>query len=252
MRINISTNGSCPAKIAAFEHLDRDKITIGVSLEGSTEERHNRVTGASHFELALNSIRTLRSLGLNFTVKTVVSRTTAPDITDIAGLLRTLGVGCYHLIHMDILTGDPSIMKEAFSYPEFMVFCDHIRDRNPDMEIFTVSASCFKKELIGRPALCQGGVNKLSILPDGSVFPCNLFHRFSEFRLGNILQDNFASIWTNQRLNAFRDPPARGCNDGLCPNRASCTGGCPAHGFYHNGNLHGRDVRCTLSSSGIT
>ncbi|MEJ2696091.1 MAG: radical SAM protein [Candidatus Sulfobium sp.] len=248
MKVNISTNGSFPASMARFK--DSQNVTIGVSLEGSSEERHNTITASSHFSLAMDTIDKLISLGLDLAVKTVVSRTIAPDIPKITGLLRSLGIRRYHLIHMDILTGLPAIMKEALSYPRFSIFCDHIRDMNSDMEILTVSASCFTKELIGYPVRCSGGVNKLSILPDGSVFPCNLFHGFPDFLLGNILQDDFALLWTNPRLDTFRDAGARSCNDRFCTNRNSCTGGCPAHNRYHYGNLGGRDVRCRLSSAG--
>jgi radical SAM protein with 4Fe4S-binding SPASM domain len=245
MQVNISTNGSCPGSIIQFKDGDRQKITIGVSLEGSSEKRHNLITKSSHFSLAMGTIETLLSLDLNFVVKTVVSRTTVPDIRNIIDLLRSLDIRRYYLIHMDILTGNRAIMKEALSYPDFKSFCDHMQDANRDMEIFTVSASCFTKELIGHRARCSGGVNKLSVLSDGSVFPCNLFHGFSEFYLGNVLQDEFASIWENSRLDAFREPPGDIC-DNMCINKGSCTGGCPAHGHYHSGYLHSRDVRCEL------
>jgi radical SAM protein with 4Fe4S-binding SPASM domain len=244
MDINISTNGSRPETISEFKDSDRERITIGVSLEGSSGERHNSITGSSHFSLAVNTIETLLSLDFDVPVKTVVSRKTAPDIGNIIGILRTLGIRRYYLIHMDILTRDPAIMNGALSFPEFRSFSDHIRETNRDMEICTVSASCFTKKMIGIPALCSGGVNKLSVLPDGSAFPCNLFHRFPAFLLGNILQDDFSSIWTNPRLDAFREPTPHACDDALCVNKTSCTGGCPAHNLYHHGDLHGRDVRC--------
>ncbi len=251
MEINISTNGSRPETLSKFKDSDREKITIGVSLEGSSEERHNRITGSSHFSLAVNTIETLLSLDFDVPVKTVVSRSTAPDIGNIIGLLKTLGIRRYYLIHMDILTRAPEIMSKALSFPEFKIFSDHIRESNRDMEICTVSASCFTKKMIGLPAQCSGGVNKFSVLPDGSVFPCNLFHRFPEFCLGNILQDDFASIWANPGLDAFREPSAHACDDTLCVNRAACTGGCPAHNLYHHGDLHGRDVRCESLPRGM-
>lgn len=247
MKVNISTNGSCRNNIARFRDSDTESITIGVSLEGSSEKRHNTITKARNFSLALETIGTLLSFGFDVPVKTVVNRTTAPDIGNIIGLLKRLGIRRYYLIHMDILTTDPAIMSKALSYPEFRFLANSIGEADHEMEILTVSASCFSKDLIGRPARCSGGVNKLSILPDGSVFPCNLFHGSPAFRLGNILHDNFDSIWANSRLDAFRKPAEHPCTDSQCSNRQSCTGGCPAHNYYHYGNLHTRDVRCGTS-----
>lgn len=244
MKVNISTNGSCGGHIARFKDSNPEKVTIGVSLEGSSEEKHNAITGSPNFRPAIEAIETIQTLGLDLAVKTVVSRSTAGDINNIAGLLRRLGAKCYYLIHMDVLTRDPALLNETFSYPDFKLFCENIKVANPDMEVSTVNASCFTKELIGHPVRCSGGVNKLSIMPDGSVFPCNLFHQSPEFRLGNILRDDFASIWLNPRLKSFRAPRGRACDDRLCTNRTSCTGGCPAHCHYHYGSLSGKDIRC--------
>lgn len=246
-KVNISTNGSRPERIVRLEEGDSERITVGLSLEGSTEKKHNAITGSSHFSLAMDTIDTILSLGLDMAVKTVVSRTTMPDIPNIIRLLREMGVRRYYLIHMDVLTRKRAMMKESLSYPEFSFFHNKMRDENRDMEISDVSASCFTKELIGSHARCSGGVNKLSILPDGSAFPCNLFHRFPEFCVGNILHGDFSSLWSNARLDIFRKPPGLVCSDIACTNRNSCTGGCPAHIYHHYGRLSGCDVRCESS-----
>jgi radical SAM protein with 4Fe4S-binding SPASM domain len=166
------------------------------------------------------------------------------DIQRTVNLIRGLGVRRYYLIHMDLLSKDRILMKEAMGYIEFMTFYKKIKGDNPDVGIFRVNASCFEKGSLPAGTRCAAGVRKLAMMPDGSVLPCNLFQDFEEFNLGNIFHDDLSSIWRNPKLNVFRKSEENGCADLTCGNRDSCTGGCPAHGLYHKGHPEGRDMRC--------
>src|SRR4030065_523691 len=52
---------------------------------------------------------------------------------------------------------------------------------------------------------CPAGTTKLTVMPDGTVYPCYLFARHDNFRLGNILVDDFVKIWKNSILDFFRN-----------------------------------------------
>ncbi len=112
------------------------------------------------------------------------------------------------------------------------------------MEVHRVNASCFDKNSLPPGARCAGGVRKLSIMPDGTVFPCNLFHDCKGFEAGNIFRDRFSDIWEHPVLGLFRGHKKNSCNISDCNNLTSCTGGCPAHGYYHYGNTEMPDIRC--------
>jgi radical SAM protein with 4Fe4S-binding SPASM domain len=247
--VTLSTNGSTPDMMGRFAALDPEKFNIGISLEGSTEEKHNRLTNSHHFYRAVASVAELVSSGLDPIVKTVVSKETTADIQDIVNLLREMGVKRYYLIHMDLLTRDKTLRKAALSYCDFRDFHEEMKRNNTDMGIFRVNASCFEKESLPEKVRCAGGVRKLSVMPDGSVYPCNLFQQFEEFILGNIFEGNLFTIWANPKLDLFRHCAANSCTIADCPNRSSCTGGCPAHGYYHYGKHLEPDVRCVKSKS---
>jgi radical SAM protein with 4Fe4S-binding SPASM domain len=244
--VNLSTNGSDPDMIGRLRGFDGKKVSVGVSLEGSTEERHNRLTGSGHFSAALKSMDAISSSGFSPVVKTVVSRETLDDIQAIVDLLKQKGLRRYYLIHMDLLSDGQSLRSSALSYPAFLSFYETIRDANPDMSILKVNASCFEKDTLPTGVRCAGGVNKLAVLPDGSVYPCNLFHRMQSFRLGNIFETDVPALWGNPALDVFRYGAFNTCHIPDCPNSASCTGGCPAHGYFHSGDPSGADVRCIL------
>ncbi|MDH4231790.1 MAG: radical SAM protein [Nitrospirota bacterium] len=230
MSLNISTNGSRPALLQKLRGIPRDFFNIGISLEGSTAEKHNRMTGSHNFASAIESIAGLIDLSLDPLVKTVLSRATASDIQDIVNLLRGIGVKRYYILHMDILSKKESETKNTFPYIAFLDFYRKIKEENPDIEIHRVNASCFDRNSLPPGVRCAGGVRKLSVLPDGAVFPCNLFHAFKGFELGNIFKDPFTGIWRHPLLALFRTYQKNGCGIDSCKNRPECTGGCPAHG----------------------
>jgi radical SAM protein with 4Fe4S-binding SPASM domain len=150
---------------------------------------------------------------------------------------------------MDILRKEDLIIKNAIDYTAFLGFYKKIQRENPDIAVHRVNASCFDSNSLPPGVRCAGGVRKLSVMPDGAVFPCNLFHGLKEFGLGNIFRDSFEDIWSNQRLDLFRGHRENSCSIYTCKNHASCTGGCPAHGFYHYGNSEAADIRCFRSRS---
>lgn len=249
LSLNLSTNGSRPDLLQQYIGISPDKFNIGISLEGSTAGKHNRLTVSNNFGPALKSIKKLVGLELNPIVKTVLDHNTAEDIQNIVGLIREIGVRRYYIIHMDILSKEDLIMKNAFDYNAFLGFYHKIQRENPDIAVHRVNASCFNANSLPSGARCAGGIRKLSVMPDGEVFPCNLFHGTKGFRLGNIFSDSFKDIWSNQKLDLFRRRRENGCGIYTCKNRASCTGGCPAHGFYHYGDPDTADIRCFRAGS---
>jgi radical SAM protein with 4Fe4S-binding SPASM domain len=91
---------------------------------------------------------------------------------------------------------------------------------------------------------CPAGSTKLSIMPDGSVFPCYLFFRFPEFRLGSILDTEIDEILREPIFDFFKQPANNNCKVSSCHIRTRCNGGCPAVSYAIYGNLNMPDPRC--------
>jgi radical SAM protein with 4Fe4S-binding SPASM domain len=242
--VNISTNGSLPHLTQKLSDLNPDNFRIGISLEGSDKDKHNAVTYSSNFNNAVSSIKHLVKSGLNPVVKTVIRKSSLDDIQNIINLLKDLGVKQYYLLHMDILSHNESFINEALSFIDFMDFFKKTKQANHEISIHKVNASCFEKKSLPENSRCAGGVKKLSVFPDGSVFPCNLFFGMEEFNLGNIFKDRFVDIWMNPKLDFFRKQGKNNCDIKDCSNKDSCTGGCPAHGYFHYGDMDRPDIRC--------
>lgn len=248
IRVNISTNGSRPDLVSRFSGISNSMLTPGVSIEGSSRKSHTTLTNSDFFQNALMTVKSFKTLGFDPVVKTVLNRATIDEAGLIIETIRPLGVENYYLIHMDILSNDEKTKNLALSYPEFIDHFRVIREAFRGISINHVAASCFAAAGLPSGARCAGGVRKLAVMPDGSVFPCNLMIHFPEFRLGNFFATPFDEIWNHPQLDLFRTAGA-GCPEESCGNHHNCAGGCPAHNLYHTGRPDGIDIRCRHSST---
>jgi radical SAM protein with 4Fe4S-binding SPASM domain len=149
----------------------------------------------------------------------------------------------YYLIYRDALT-----RSELQTTVPLHRFTAAVERQFNAADVGTVFCSGFLPDAECYPELaqvrCPAGTAKLGIMPDGSVYPCNLFFGKKEFLLGNILSVPFSEIWQHQALAYFRSTAANACPQGACPHHAQCHGGCPALSLLLTNNLFAPDPRC--------
>ncbi len=222
MGINISSNGSDAHALA--EIMRRfPGVAVGVSV--------NDRQGLATLERFIGKHRPI--------VKTVLSRTADQELIDRIIALRPRA---YYLLYRDAL--DPAGLEQSLPLDRFL---EAVGSRCGD-RAGVVFCSGFLPDLDRYPQLrmtrCPAGTTKLGIMPDGSVYPCNLFFGFENYRLGNILTDSFETIWKHKALAFFRTFAGNRCTRSSCGLHARCHGGCPAHSLAHFGTPTEPDPRC--------
>jgi len=223
MRINISSNGTMLSVLVDVR--DRfPEVMVGVSVNGRK----------SPVELA----KVIKKKKL--VVKTVMD--SSLDTAFISELL-SYDPAMVYLLYRDAL--EPAQLGETVPFDRFF---NVVRSACDPSRIGSVYCSGFLPDTGHYPALsitrCPAGTTKLGILPDGSVYPCNLFFGFPEFRLGNILTTPFEEIWQNDLLGFFRSFEGNTCPQKDCILHDECHGGCPAHSYAHYGTLSAPEPRC--------
>ncbi|MBF0560375.1 MAG: radical SAM protein [Nitrospirae bacterium] len=226
LRLNLSTNGT---NVAMLEHLSRtynkDIMKIGISLNDSRtgKELHDYIT---RYRPVVKSI---------FKKKTGSGHTNA--------YFGMPGITCY-LLYMD--TVSKQNLKDSVPFNDYYKQLYVLRNKHDNVE--GVYCGGFipdtERHPFLRDARCPAGATKLSILPDGSVYPCYLLFRHSEFRLGNILTDHFENIIENPILNQFREFHGIKCPDITCELFSKCHGGCPAISLLICNDIEAPDPRC--------
>jgi len=227
LKVNISSNGTNSGALKDLLNLGNN-VTVGISI--NDRESLDRLAGF------------IQNNGV--VVKTVFHRSMDEGfIRDILALRPRK----FYLIYRDALD-----RKDLHASVPFHRFMSGIEERFSAPNIGTVFCSGFIPDILNYPELaqvrCPAGTTKLGIMPDGSVYPCNLFFGKKEFLLGNILSDPFEFIWSHQALAFFRAVAENSCPETTCELHNRCHGGCPAHGFAHTGSLSAPDPRCAPCS----
>ncbi len=226
LRMNLSTNGT---NVALLKHLssafDRDTLKIGISLNDGLMARELEEYIA----------------GYRPVIKSICKKSALPQAANIC--FDMPGITCY-LLYMDVISqGD---LINSMPFHEFYTQLSELRDKYPD--IAGVYCGGFLPDTKKQPHLkntrCPAGTTKLSILPDGSVYPCYLFFRRREFRLGNIFSESFADIWGSPVLNYFRKFLGNKCLVTDCELFSECHGGCPAVSLLVCNDIDAPDPRC--------
>lgn len=224
----ISTNGSRPEKLFSLsEKFPGDSVRIGVSINNSgiSKDLHEYI-------LAMHPI-----------IKTVYT-----DSQDPAKILQPYlqipEIDC-RLIFRD--AADCDDLENCPSFESFLWRLTELKSRYLGLK--GVFCGGFIPDTQTYPELentrCPAGTSKLSILCDGSVYPCYLLFRYKQFYLGNILEDDFSEIWDHPVLDFFRKFSENPCTNQSCGFHRQCRGGCPAMSFLAYNRPDLADPRCT-------
>jgi radical SAM protein with 4Fe4S-binding SPASM domain len=230
LRISMSTNGSDAATLRYLsENFSRSELAIGISLNDKVP-----VDDLSNY------IHEHKPLLKSVCSKERFMPETMEEFIDIPGIR-------YYAIFMDAL--HKADLGNCLSFPQYYGKLQSIKGSRNNVE--GVFCSCFMQDIGNNPDLegmrCPAGTTKLSVMPDGSVYPCYLFFSRPEFRLGNILRDKFDAILSNPVLSYFRRFSGNSCLDSDCEFFRLCRGGCPAVSLMICGDMNSPDPRCSKS-----
>lgn len=242
---DILTNGSLITRddlgrLQGAERLRR----VQVSLEAPTAEDNDRVRGPGSFRRTLDAIDVLKGADLEVAVMQTVARGNVSTIPDMVELLAAHRVDCFSIERFVPEGAGAALRDYALSQAE-------VRD------LFTAIHRLALAErrvriLMYRPlfalldrldptvgAMCSVGTNALTVMHDGTVYPC----RRLPIPLGNILNDGLFRIWYDSEfLWQVRDAKSiDGC--GECELVPLCRG-CRAMAYHVSGNAFARDPHC--------
>ncbi len=226
-KATISTNGTNIGILTAISDIyPKETITIGISLnsERLSDDLHTYIMT---FKPMLKSIYSKKRAMPKF----------CEFYVGIPGIK-------YYVLYMDII--DKNDIKHSVPFYEF--YHELLKLKKRFINIDGVFCSGFIPNVIHYPELarvrCPAGTTKLSLLPNGDMYPCYLFFKFPEFRLGNILVDDFEAIWQNPILNNFRWFNKNNCPQSSCSLFECCHGGCPAMSYIFYNRLRAPEPRC--------
>ncbi|MFC1956032.1 radical SAM protein [Chloroflexota bacterium] len=243
---DILTNGSLITDDIAQGLKDQRKLRrVQVSLEGSTPEVNDAIRGEGSFSETINAIRTMKKRDLTVSVMTTISRINYNDILHIIDLLNEEGVDTFAMERLIPEGRGKQFNSQLLSAQELKELYERVyerKSRNNGTRIlmyrplFTLVAP--NDPDVG--ALCSIGNNALTIMPDGTVYPC----RRLPISIGNVLTDGLFAIWYDSEvLWDIRNPENMKGKCRGCDLLASCRG-CRAMAYFCSGDYIGEDPQC--------
>lgn len=223
LEITISTNGTLTKEIRDFlKSFNNKKVKIGVSINDSSNNDLLEI---------INDYK--------LWIKSLIIRKKLPK-SDLMEFSKKLGIQ-YYFIYMDALTEKD--LKHTLPFYEFLEITENLKDFFPNIE------PVFCKGFIDgvNNYRCPAGSEKISIMPDGSVYPCYLLARFKEYRLGNIFKNSLSEILESKILDIFKKYEDNICHNKICKFYKECRGGCVAHSIIHYGTHRKPDPRCNYN-----
>lgn len=216
-------------------------LFVQLSLDG-TENTHNAIRGEGNFRKVLRATHFLKNAGIRVLWSFTAHSENWRDFEQIAELARQN--------HVDKLWSDRLIPENVETAPrtlthkqcaDYFVGMNKARQRAGQTQIAMNRALQFQTAG-GRPYQCSAGHGLITIMPDGTVFPC----RRLPVSVGNLFERDLSEIYFYsefmQKLRAFSMP--QDCQP--CLYRFQCKGGlrCLSHAIY--GDPFRRDPGCSL------
>jgi radical SAM protein with 4Fe4S-binding SPASM domain len=243
---DLLTNGSLILDDVALALKNQSKLRrVQVSLEGATLETNDAIRGDGSYVETLNSIRTMKKYGLTISVMTTVSKMNYGEIPQLIELLNREGVDTFAMERL-IPEGRGEQMSDKLLSPRELsdlykrVYDMRFENNGTQLLMYRPLFALVAPKDPDVGALCSVGNNALTIMPDGTVYPC----RRLPIPIGNILTEGLFSIWYDSEvLWRIRDPKnIQGkCHD--CDLLANCRG-CRAMAYFCSGDYTAEDPQC--------
>ena len=272
----LSTNGLYVGHKNAQKILDTFNY-VGISIDGS-EKTHDRFRGLpGSFAMSMDAVRLLNSYGKSKVgIRFTVTKETYDDLKFIFELAEKENIPKVYISHLvysgrglDNLEMDLTkeqrreavefILDKAFEYHETgreieIVTGNMEQDAILFLEKFGKKYPDLKEKM--RQRLVEWGGNSagrklLNIDSEGNVKPDPFFPQY----IGNILQQDFSDIWTNEPLpllQKLREHPRKisgKCS--VCDEIDICNGGSRSRAYAIYGDMWAEDPSCYLTTEEI-
>jgi radical SAM protein with 4Fe4S-binding SPASM domain len=202
---------------------------IQITIESNDAGVHDLMTGArGAFPQTIKGLKNALASPLYVMTNTTMLRTNADTIPATLDFLADTGVstvGLNALIH----SGRGSVVGTGLAESELTPLLEIARQktekRGQRLIWYTPTQYCGFDPLaldLGVKG-CTAALYNMCVEPDGGVLPCQSYYH----QLGNLLQDDWDSIWNHDlaiRLRERQAPPEK-CSG--CALLAECGGGCP-------------------------
>lgn len=219
----LNTNGVLLTPELCEQLYQAELDSLQVTLYSHDAAVHNQLVGAANFEKTVEGIQNAITAGLNVSVNTPLCSLNQEYATTLE-FLHSLGVryvSCSGLIVTGNACTEDSKQTQLSQESLFEILQQAVRVcYKNNMEISFTSPGWLEEEQLTELGLtvpsCGACLSNMAIAPDGSVLPCQSWLTMEQ-PLGNMLQDDWNSIWESKTCTEIRNQSVT--KQGVCPLR---------------------------------
>lgn len=243
--LSVLTNGTLVTEDTARTLAALDPYFVQVSIDGG-QRTHDAIRGAGAYDAACTGLRNLVAAGINTSMSFTAHRENFREFGDVVDLAEELGVDC---VWSDRLiptgAGAKLLAMDDVDVEEYLRVMMKARVDHAGRVYVKMQRALQFLATGERPYSCTAGRLLLTMLPDGTVYPC----RRLPISVGNVTEVSLTDIFYNNPLvNELRAPhDVAGCSK--CVHTKLCKGGLRCLTYAVTGDLHTADVNCPLRSS---
>ncbi len=244
----VSTNATTLDEDLCRRLAGLEGLFLQVSLDGVDRVTNDAIRGPGTYDRILAGMNRLAESGVSFSVNTVLTRLSYPQLDGLKALASRLGAGLRVSRFRPSGRAKQSWRDLAPSPVQLESFAGWLA---ADGAVLTGdSFFSLTSERRRRMGLDMCGAAKMTccLSPTGEVYPC-AFLQEPEFRAGNIRSDGLEPLWLDSPvMNYFRHLEVRSCH--WCQRFDSCRGGCPAMAYHTHQDPSQPDPECLMHCLG--
>ncbi len=233
MRVNLITNGTKISRQLANELADKGLDSAQVSIEGVTAATHDKVVGlAGAFEKSVRAFGYLKDAGVLTHSNTTLTSENFEECMELPGFVRQTLNNDRFSMNLIIPAGSGAV-NENLIVPYRRVgerigkIVEISRRQKVEFIWYSPVPMCMFNSIIhglGNKG-CSACDGLISVGANGDVLPC----ASCDDSVGNLLADDFKSIWQSDKAKKYRDKRFAHPRCRECENFHICNGACPLY-----------------------
>jgi len=243
--LGILTNGTLISNNIVEQLKKYPKLQeIQISLDGSDAKAHDAIRGKGSFDKAISGIKLLKENDFYVASMFTLHKQNMHDVNAVIDLVCNLGLDALTIERITPMSND-DIASFYIEPMELKSVYENIYKKKKEVELdnnIKIRVARPLWSLIDQKlgGFCPAGLTSLSIINDGTVYPC----RRLEIPIGNILKDGLFKIWyKSEVLWKLRNKHNLTGKCKNCENISSC-GGCRAIAYTVNKDYMAEDPQC--------
>lgn len=267
LKMVMAPNGTLITSSSARQMVESGIKRISISLDGATEERHDKFRGVEGaYKSSLEGIKIAKAAGIEFQINTTITKLNLEEIPKILSLAEKLGAVALHIFLMVPTGRGKYIIDQEINAEEYENTLNWFYDQQEKTSLHlkatcaphyyrilrqraksegkSVNFSTHGADAVTRG--CLGGAGFCFISHVGIVQPCG----FLDLPCGDVTKNSFADIWNNSKVfESLRNVNNLKGKCGRCEYKKVC-GGCRARAYEATGDFMAAEPLCNYEPAG--